>query len=327
MSGEFAFTERLRTVSDRDLPRLAEHFTEPAERFDASTMGDHVLFPLEMTWFYGEPVWERLSAEQRLKLNRLTFCQSYLSTAVAEAATNVLNYEAALQDFIHADPEVALYMAREVVEETSHLHAFLIVIRKVLAHYGLSLEELRATNVSLRMASDYVQVHTLIGALRGDLYYYYFTRFPLNVNQKTVERCTINEPNMHPCVRADPEKPRHRRSAAHADVARDRQGRAHPHPLATGADARLHVVCPLRGGCVYRAPQQGQPAAAPHSSRHVDVVRCAARSGGARLCGVAGPRQPVRTTRRSSAPAASITSDRTCRTSMSSTSPTACVRT
>lgn len=202
MLGEFAFTKRLRTVSDRDLPRLAEHFTEPAERFEASTMDDHVLFPLEMTWFYGEPIWESLSAEQKLKLNRLTFCQSYLSTAVAEAATNVLNYEAALQAFIHADPDLALYMAREVVEETSHLHAFLIVIRKVLAHYGLSLEDLRATNVSLRMASDYVRVHTLIGALRGDLYYYYFTRFPLNVNQKTVERCTINEPNMHPCVRA-----------------------------------------------------------------------------------------------------------------------------
>jgi para-aminobenzoate N-oxygenase AurF len=202
MSAEFQFTKRLRAVSDRDLPRLAEHFTEPAEQFEASSLGDHVLFPLEMTWFYGEPIWHALSAEQQLKLNRLTFCQSYLSTAVAEAATNVLNYEAALEAFIHADPEVALYMAREVVEETSHLHAFLIVIRKVLAHYGLTLDALRATNVSLRMASDYVKVHTLIGALRGDLYYYYFTRFPLNVNQKTVERCTINEPNMHPCVRS-----------------------------------------------------------------------------------------------------------------------------
>jgi hypothetical protein len=71
----------------------------------------------------------------------------------------------------------------------------------VLAHYELSLEQLRATNVSLKMASHYYLAHTLIGALRGDLHYYYFTRYALNINQKTVERCTINEPNMHPCVR------------------------------------------------------------------------------------------------------------------------------
>ncbi len=202
MPGEFDYVRRLRAVSDRDVDRLHEHFLAPAEEFDGAAMGDHLLFPLEMTWFYGEPVWESLSAEQKLQLNRLTFCQSYLSTAVAEAATNVLNCEAAVHSFIDDDPEVALYMAREVVEETAHLHAFLIVIRKVLAHYGLTLEQLRATNVSLRMAARYFQAHTLIGAVRGDLSYYYFTRFPLNVNQKTVERCTINEPNMHPCVRA-----------------------------------------------------------------------------------------------------------------------------
>ena len=89
-------------------------------------------------------------------------------------------------------------MAREVVEETMHIQAFLCVIRKVLAHYGLTLDQLRATNVSLKMSRYYVDLHTVLGWIRRDLNYYYFTRFALNVNQKTVERCTINEPGMHP---------------------------------------------------------------------------------------------------------------------------------
>ncbi len=71
----------------------------------------------------------------------------------------------------------------------------------MLGHHGLTLEQLRATNVSLRMAQRYVDLHTVIGWLRRDLHYYYFTRFALNVNQKTVERCTIAEPNIHPVVR------------------------------------------------------------------------------------------------------------------------------
>jgi hypothetical protein len=134
-------------------------------------------------------------------LNRLSFCQSYLSTAVAEVATNVLNLEAALATLIDDDPALALYMAREVVEETMHIRAFLCVIRKVCAYYGLTLEQLRGANPSLRMASHYVRGHSLLGWLRGDLHYYYFTRYALNVNQKTVERCSINEPAMHPLVR------------------------------------------------------------------------------------------------------------------------------
>jgi hypothetical protein len=108
------------------------------------------------------------------------------------------NLEAALRTIIEDDPEVALYMAREVVEETMHIQAFLCVIRKVLAHYGLTLDQLRATNVSLKMSRYYVDLHTVLGWIRRDLNYYYFTRFALNVNQKTVERCTINEPGMHP---------------------------------------------------------------------------------------------------------------------------------
>ena len=201
MAATFDFTRRLKAVSDRDVEKLRSHFLEPAEQFDAKTLGEHTLFPLEMTWFYGEPVWHELSPEKRLMLNRLSFCQSYLSTAVAEVATNVLNLEAALRTIIGDDPDVALYMAREVVEETTHIQAFLLVIRKVLASYGLTLEELRATNVSLRLAQHYVSLHTVLGWLRGDLHYYYFTRFPLNVNQKTVERCTIDEPDVHPVVR------------------------------------------------------------------------------------------------------------------------------
>jgi hypothetical protein len=198
----FDFTRRLQRVSDRDVERLDDHFLAPARAFDASQLGDHLLFPLEMTWFHGEPIWHELTDAQRLMLNRLTFCQSYFSTAVAEAATNTLNFQAALQTFIREDPEVALYMAREVVEETTHIQSFLIVIGKVLAHYGLDLDALRRANVSLSLSERYVQAHSLLGWLRGNLDYYYFTRFPLNVNQKTVERCTIDEPNMHPSVRA-----------------------------------------------------------------------------------------------------------------------------
>lgn len=201
MAVSFDFTRRLRKVSDKDVDRLRSHFLDLAEAFDGETMGDHALFPVEMTWFYGEPIWQELSDEKKLMLNRLSFCQSYLSTAVAEYATNVLNLEAALRTTIAEDPEVGIYMAREAVEETMHVQTFLLVIRKVLAHYGLSLEELRATNVSLAMSQYYVDLHMLLGRLRGNLDYYYLTRFALNVNQKTVERCTIDEPNMHPLVR------------------------------------------------------------------------------------------------------------------------------
>ena len=51
------FIRRLREVSDRDMRSLHEHFIEPAESFDPATMADHLFFPLEMTWFYGEPVY------------------------------------------------------------------------------------------------------------------------------------------------------------------------------------------------------------------------------------------------------------------------------
>jgi len=201
MEPPFSFIRRLRTVSNRDVDHLRESFLAHAEAFNPTQMSDHLLFPEQMTWYYGEPVYEALSEDRRLMLNHLTFCMSYYSTAVAEAATNVLNYEAALQALIDDDPEVALYMAREVVEETAHIEAFWIVIKKVLAHYGLTLDDLRAKNISLPMATRYVQAHSLLGWLRGNLDYYYFTRFALNVNQKTVERCTIDEPRMHPSVR------------------------------------------------------------------------------------------------------------------------------
>ena len=201
-AADFEFTRRLQLVSDRDVERLDDHFLAPARAFDASQLGDHLLFPREMSWYYGEPIWRELSHEQQLLLNRLTFCQSYFSTAVAEAATNTLNYQAALQTFIREDPEVALYMAREVVEETTHIQSFLIVIKKVLAHHGLTLDDLRRANVSLSLSERYVQAHSLFGWLRGNLDFYYVTRFPLNVNQKTVERCAIDEPDMHPDVRA-----------------------------------------------------------------------------------------------------------------------------
>jgi hypothetical protein len=51
------------------------------------------------------------------------------------------------------------------------------------------------------MSQHYVKMHTVLGWLRRDLHLYYFTRYALNVNQKTVERCSINEPGMHPLVR------------------------------------------------------------------------------------------------------------------------------
>lgn len=201
MKDDFDFIRRLQAVSDKDAPRMRENFLEPAQSFDASTLGRHTFFPLEMTWFYGEPVWHAMSEEQRLMLNRLTFCQSYFSTAVAEAATNVLNYGAALHTLIHDEVDVGLYMAREVAEETTHIEAFVVLIRKLLAHYGLGLEDLRAANPALVMAPRYAMVHSLMGWLGRGFDYYYFTRFALNVNQKTVERCTIDEPDLHPVVR------------------------------------------------------------------------------------------------------------------------------
>ncbi len=197
----FEFVRRLQRVSDKDAPHMRAHFLDVAQSFDPDHMEDHHFFPLEMTWFHGEPVWEAMAPEQRLRLNRLSFCQSYFSTAVAEAATNVLNYEAALRTLIQSDPDVALYMAREVVEETTHIESFLIVIRKILSHYGLAFDDLRAANPSLELAARFVMAHSLLGWLRRDFLFYYFTRFPLNVNQKTVERCTIAEPKMHPVVR------------------------------------------------------------------------------------------------------------------------------
>lgn len=197
----FAFTRRLQEVSDREVDRLREHFQDLAASFDPSTLGEHTLFPLQMTWFYGEPVWHELQPEDRLLLNRLCFCQSYLSTAVAEIATNVLNMESALRTILRGTPEVALYMAREVVEEMAHLQAFFTIIQRVLAYYSIPFDLLRERNPSLVLAERFVRGHTLLGWAVGHLHLYYFTRFALNVNQKTVERCTIDEPNIHPVVR------------------------------------------------------------------------------------------------------------------------------
>lgn len=197
----YDFTRRLRALSDRDLDQLKANFLDLGEQFDADTMGDHLLFPWEMTWFYGEPIWNELSDEQRIKLNRLTFCQNNYTTAVAEICSNVLNFRASLDTIIDEDTDVALYMAREAVEETAHVQTFLAVVRKVLAFYGLTLEDLRASNRSIELSRHYVNMHTVVGWFRGDLNFYYFTRYALNVNQKTVERCTINEPRMHPIVR------------------------------------------------------------------------------------------------------------------------------
>ncbi|GIW43546.1 MAG: hypothetical protein KatS3mg077_0828 [Candidatus Binatia bacterium] len=197
----FEFTRRLKAVSDAHVDQLAQHFYGLAERFDPDTLGDHTLFPMEMTWYYGEPVWRELSHEQQLKLNRLCFCQSYLSTGVAEIAVNVLNMQSALDTILRGAPEVALYMAREVVEEIAHVQAFLKIIERVLHFYGHTLDDLRWANPSLVLAQTYVRGHWLLGWLRGDLYFYYFTRFALNVNQKTVERSTIDEEQLHPVVR------------------------------------------------------------------------------------------------------------------------------
>lgn len=201
MSHGFEFTRRLRSVSDRDVMRLRELFLDVANDFDAGTMDDHLLFPLEMTWFYGEPIYHEMSAEQQLMLNRLTFCQNNLTSVVAEATLSVLNYEAMLANLLHGDPETSFYMARETTEETFHLEGFYIIIRKVLDYYGIPFEQCRQQNRSLRSAPLFQRFHGFIGWLRGDLNFYYLTRFPMNIAQKTVERSTIEEPRMHPSVR------------------------------------------------------------------------------------------------------------------------------
>ena len=66
----FQFTRRLKAVSDRDVDALRASFLDLAEQFDASTLGDHTLFPLQMSWFYGEPIWHELPHEAALMLNR-----------------------------------------------------------------------------------------------------------------------------------------------------------------------------------------------------------------------------------------------------------------
>ncbi len=195
------YVQRLRHVSDHDLPHLHDHFLGLAQSFDPSTIADHHLFPLEMTWFYGEPIYHRLDPAQQRRLNHLCFCQSYYSTAVAEAATNILNYGASLDAFLDGDNELGIYMANEVLEESVHLKAFFLIIQRVLDHYDLTWAQLRHANASLAKAREFQRMHSILGWLRGNLDFYYFTRFALNVNQKTVERCTIDEPEIHPVVR------------------------------------------------------------------------------------------------------------------------------
>lgn len=192
---------RLRDISDRDVPHLHANFLAPAEAFDATDLHQHRLFPLEMTWFYGEPIYLAMTPAQQTRLNHLSFCQSYYSTALAEAATNVLNYESSVNAILAGDTDDGIYMANEVLEESVHLKAFFIVIQKVLAYHGLTIAELHHANASLSKARDFQRLHSLIGWLRGNLDFYYFTRFALNVNQKTVERCIIDEPQIHPTIR------------------------------------------------------------------------------------------------------------------------------
>ncbi|MCX8073059.1 MAG: diiron oxygenase [Candidatus Binatia bacterium] len=198
----FEFIRRLKEVSDRFVDSLGDHFGHLATQFDPDTLGSTKLFPWQMTWYYGEPIWHALDEERKLMLNRLCFCQSYLSTAVAEIAVNVLNMRSALSTILQGHVQPALYMAREVVEEMAHVQAFLTVIEKVLGYYGLTLDQLRAANPSLKLTKTYINGHTLLSWLRGNLHYYYFTRFALNVNQKTVERLIIDEPDAHPIVQA-----------------------------------------------------------------------------------------------------------------------------
>lgn len=45
----FDFTRRLQLVSDRDVERLDDNFLAPARAFDAADLGEHLLFPREMT--------------------------------------------------------------------------------------------------------------------------------------------------------------------------------------------------------------------------------------------------------------------------------------
>jgi hypothetical protein len=194
-------TRRLRHVSDRDVSRLHSLFLDIAHSFDAKTMCDRPLFPPELTWFYGEPVYDRMTPEGRLKLNHLTFTLDYMSSLVTEAAICVLNYRSALRTLMVGDPEVSFYMAREAIEETFHQEAFYIIIRKILAHYGIDFEEFRRKNKSLHSAVAYADLHTVLGWIKGDYNFYYFTRFPLNIALKTVERSTIADPRIEPLIR------------------------------------------------------------------------------------------------------------------------------
>lgn len=194
-------TRRLREQSDRALSSLGESFVGAARAFDPGTLGDSLLFPLELTWFHGEPVYESLPPDARRKLNHLTFCHYYFLTLNAEASANILNHQSAFQ-MLRSDPDAAFYMAREAVEESFHVEAFHILIQKVLGHYGLSVRDFLWGESSVGLTAWFYRIHTLAAWWRGNLDAYYFSRYPLNIGTKIAERSILKEPRLHPEVRA-----------------------------------------------------------------------------------------------------------------------------
>ena len=112
-----------------------------------------------MTWFYGEPVWHELSPEKRLHAEPPHLLPELSLDRRRRSGDQRAQPRGGARTIIHDDPEVALYMAREVVEETMHIQAFLFVIRKVLgalradARGAARHQRVAAHGVALRRAS------------------------------------------------------------------------------------------------------------------------------------------------------------------------------
>ena len=210
-------------------------------------------FRCEMSWFYGEPIWHELPPEKQLMLNRLSLLPelSRRPRSPRSRPTSSTS-QASLDTIVDDDPEVALYMAREVVEETMHVQAFLLLrSARCVAHYGLTLEQLRGDQ---RLAADgerYVRAayRPRLAARRSQL----LLLHALRAEREPEDRRALHDQRArHAPARAhDPEEPRDRRGPPHADVARHRPGRA-----------VAHADVPSRG----RSPASATRASPPASS-------------------------------------------------------------
>lgn len=137
------FDERLDHLPDlNDLARLLTAKANASEvrlrpialGFDMAEAKDRPFFPWQLTPFYGSPVWEALSTEQRLCLNHLQFVIHYTGLGFSEKGT--IYYDGMASACV---PEkyapLADYLRREAEEEHDHIGCFWTLAVKILDHY------------------------------------------------------------------------------------------------------------------------------------------------------------------------------------------------